>query len=82
MRQYHFVIATSTDSGTTYTKMFGGHDSGTTLYSKKYTIPDTGVRFVREIVNGNTSSTRDSILELDLSRALVYDALYELMLSH
>ncbi|HEY7228442.1 MAG TPA: hypothetical protein VH481_09985 [Nitrososphaeraceae archaeon] len=43
---------------------------------------NTGVRFVREIVNGNTSSTRDSILELDLSRTLVYDALYELMLSH
>ena len=76
------MIATSTDGGATYTKMFCVHGSGTTLYSEKYTIPDTGVRLMREIVNGNTSSTRDYILELDLSRTLVYDALYELILSH
>ncbi len=33
-RQYHFVIATSTD-GTTFTNKFSGDSSGTTLNSRK-----------------------------------------------
>ena len=43
-RQYHFVIATSTD-GTTFTNKFSGDSSGTTLNSEKYVIPATDARY-------------------------------------
>jgi uncharacterized protein YxeA len=64
-RQYHFVIATSTD-GTTFTNKFSGDSSGTTLNSEKYTIPATDARYVRVTVNGNTVNTWASITELDV----------------
>ena len=66
-RQYHFVIATSTD-GTTFTNKFSGDSSGTstTLNSEKYIIPATDARYVRVTVNGNTVNTWASITELDI----------------
>jgi len=64
-RQYHFVIATSTD-GTTFTNKFSGDSSGTTLNSEKYTFPATDARYVRITVNGNTVNTWASITELDV----------------
>jgi hypothetical protein len=64
-RQYHFVIATSTD-GTTFTNKFSGDSSGTTLNSEKYTIPATDARYVRVTVNGNTANNWASITELDV----------------
>ncbi len=64
-RQYHFVIATSTD-GTTFTNKFSGDSSGTTLNSEKYTIPSTDARYVRVTVNGNTANNWASITELDV----------------
>jgi hypothetical protein len=64
-RQYHFVIATSTD-GTTFTTKFSGDSSGTTLNSEKYLIPATDARYVRVTVNGNTVNTWASITELDI----------------
>ena len=64
-RQYHFVIATSTD-GTTFTNKFSGDSSGTTLNSQKYTIPATDARYVRITVNGNTANNWASITELDV----------------
>jgi uncharacterized protein YxeA len=64
-RQYHFVIATSTD-GTTFTNKFSGDSSGTTLNSEKYIIPATDARYVRVTVNGNTANTWASITELDI----------------
>jgi hypothetical protein len=64
-RQYHFVIATSTD-GTTFTTKFSGDSSGTTLNSEKYTIPATDARYVRVTVNGNTANSWASITELDV----------------
>jgi hypothetical protein len=64
-RQYHFVIATSTD-GSTFTNKFSGDSSGNTLNSEKYTIPATNVRYVRVTVNGNTANTWASITEIDV----------------
>jgi hypothetical protein len=64
-RQYHFVIATSTD-GSTFTNKFSGDSSGNTLNSEKYTIPATNARYVRVTVNGNTANTWASITELDI----------------
>jgi uncharacterized protein YxeA len=64
-RQYHFVIATSTD-GTTFTNKFSGDSSGTTLNSEKYTFAATDARYVRITVNGNTVNTWASITELDV----------------
>ena len=64
-RQYHFVIATSTD-GTTFTNKFSGDSSGTTLNSEKYIIPATDARYVRVTVNGNTVNNWASITELDI----------------
>ena len=43
-RQYHFVIATSTD-GTAFTNKFSGYSSGTTLNSEKYTFESTDARY-------------------------------------
>jgi hypothetical protein len=64
-RQYHFVIATSTD-GITFTNKFSGDSSGTTLNSEKYTFSATNARYVRVTVNGNTVNTWASITELDI----------------
>jgi len=64
-RQYHFVIATSTD-GTTFTNKFSGDSSGTTLNQEKYTFPATDARYVRITVNGNTANNWASITELDV----------------
>jgi len=65
VRQYHFVIATSTD-GTTFTNKFSGDSSGTTLNSEKYVIPATDARYVRVTVNGNTVNNWANIIELDI----------------
>jgi hypothetical protein len=64
-RQYHFIIATSTD-GTTFTNVFSGDSSGTTASSEKYMIPATDARYVRITINGNTESNAASIYELDI----------------
>jgi uncharacterized protein YxeA len=64
-RQYHFVIATSTD-GTTFTNKFSGDSSGTTLNSEKYDFAATDARYVRITVNGNTVNPWASIYELDI----------------
>jgi hypothetical protein len=64
-RQYHFVIATSTD-GSTFTNVFNGDSSGTTVSSEKYTISNINARYVRVTVNGNTQNSAASIYELDI----------------
>ncbi|MGB7696193.1 MAG: S8 family serine peptidase [Nitrososphaeraceae archaeon] len=64
-RQYHFVIATSTD-GTTFTNKFSGDSSGTTLNSEKYTFASTNARYVRVTVNGNTQNNYATMYELDI----------------
>jgi F5/8 type C domain len=64
-RTSNFVIATSTD-GTTFTNVFSGTSSGTTLNSEKYTIPSTNARYVRVTVNGNSQNNWASITELDI----------------
>ena len=76
-RQYHFVIATSTD-GTTFTTKFSGDSSGTTLNSEKYVFSATDARYVRVTVNGNTVNTWASITELDIfgSSSLSATSLY------
>ena len=65
MRQYHFVIATSTD-GTTFSNKFSGDRSGSTLNPEKYVIPATDARYVRITVNGNTANNWASVTELDI----------------
>ncbi len=76
-RQYHFVIATSTD-GTTFTTKFSGDSSGTTLNSEKYVFSATDARYVRVTVNGNTVNNWASITELDIfgSSSLSATSLY------
>jgi hypothetical protein len=64
-RQYHLVIATSSD-GTTFTNAFSGVSSGTTLNSENYTFPSTNERYVRIIVNGNSVNNWASLTELDI----------------
>ena len=64
-RQYHFIIATSTD-GITFTNVFSGDSSGTTVSSEKYIIPATDARYVRVTINGNTQNNAASIYELDI----------------
>jgi Concanavalin A-like lectin/glucanases superfamily/F5/8 type C domain len=64
-RTSNFVIATSTD-GTTFTNVFSGTSSGTTLNSEKYTFSSTNARYVRVTVNGNSQNSWASITELDI----------------
>jgi len=64
-RQYHFVIATSTD-GNTFTNVFNGDSSGTTVSSEKYTISDINARYVRVTVNGNTQNNWASIFDFKI----------------
>ena len=64
-RKYHFVVSTSID-GTSFTQVFSGDSSGTTLNSEKYVITATDARYVRVTVNGNTVNNWASITELDV----------------
>jgi hypothetical protein len=62
-RQYHFVIAISTD-GSTFTSVFNGDSSGTTVSPEKYTISNINARYVRVTVNGNTQNNWASVYDL------------------
>jgi hypothetical protein len=64
-RVYNFVIATSTN-GNTFTNVFSGASSGTTLNQEKYTFASTDARYVRVTVNGNTANNWASMTELDI----------------
>jgi hypothetical protein len=64
-RQYHFVIATSTD-GSTFTNVFNGDSSGTTVSSEKYTISNINARYVRVTVNGNSQNNWASIYDFKI----------------
>src|SRR5437016_2410521 len=63
-RQNNFVISVSND-GTTFTNVFTGKSSGTTLSFETYVLPGgTTGRYVRVTVNGNTVNNWASITEL------------------
>ena len=64
-RTSNFVIATSTD-GSSFSTVFSGTSSGTTLNSEKYTFSSTNARYVRITVNGNSQNNWASITELDV----------------
>jgi hypothetical protein len=77
-RQYHFVIATSTD-GNSFTNRFSGDSSGTTVNSEKYSFASASARYVRVTVNGNTQNSYASIYEIDIfgsSSSLAGSSLY------
>jgi hypothetical protein len=63
-RQNNFVISVSND-GNTFTPVFTGKSSGTTLSPERYNLPANTVdRFVRITVNGNTENNWASITEI------------------
>ena len=65
-RQNNFVISVSSD-GTTFTNVFTGKSSGTTLSPEPYLLPGgTTGRYVRITVNGNTLNNWASITELSV----------------
>src|SRR6266487_4792876 len=64
VRQNNFVISISND-GSTFTDVFTGKSSGTTLSPESYNLPANTVgRFVRITVNGNTQNNWASITEI------------------
>src|SRR6266487_4638538 len=64
VRQNNFVISISND-GSTFTDIFTGKSSGTTLSPESYNLPANTVgRFVRITVNGNTQNNWASITEI------------------
>src|SRR6266571_5834274 len=66
LRVNNFVISVSSD-GTSFTNVFTGKSSGTTLFAEKYTLPTSvTTRFVRVTVNGNTENQWASITELSV----------------
>jgi hypothetical protein len=67
VRQSHFVISVSND-GSTFTNVFTGTSSGTTLSTENYILPANTVgRFVRITVNGNSQNNWASITEIAVS---------------
>jgi len=64
-RTNSFVISASSD-GSTYTNIYTGSSSGTTLLPEKYDLPDVNARYVRITVNGNTQNDWASITEVDI----------------
>ena len=67
-RQSNFVVSVSQDDRT-YTNVYTGKSSGTTLNQEDYNIPDTAARYVKVTVNGNTMNDWASITEMDISGA-------------
>jgi hypothetical protein len=66
LRVNSFVISVSSD-GTSFTNVFTGKSSGTTVSAEKYTLPTSvTARFVRITVNGNTENNWASITELSV----------------
>jgi hypothetical protein len=66
LRVNNFVISVSND-GTTFTNVFTGKSSGTTLSAEKYSLPTSvTARYVRITVNGNTLNNWASITELSV----------------
>ena len=65
-RQVNFVISVSSD-GITFTDVFAGKSSGTTLSPERYDFTDVnGVRYVKITVNGNTQNNYATIAEIDV----------------
>ena len=64
-RQYHFVITTSTN-GISFSNVFSGDSSGTTVSPEKYVFAATDARYVKVTINGNTQNNAASIYELDV----------------
>ncbi|MEW6604079.1 MAG: discoidin domain-containing protein, partial [Thermoproteota archaeon] len=60
-----FVIAVSAD-GTSYTNVYTGESSGTTINPESYNIPETEARYVMITVNGNSNNDWASITEIDV----------------
>jgi hypothetical protein len=66
LRHNNFVISVSSD-GTSFTSVFSGTSSGTTLSAEKYSLSTSAIsRFVRVTVNGNTENNWASIAELSV----------------
>src|SRR5438876_872265 len=66
LRVNNFVISVSND-GTSFTNVFTGKSSGTSLSAETYIIPtNVTARFVRITVNGNTENNWASITELSV----------------
>jgi len=66
MRNYNFIISVSAD-GSTFTNVFSGKSSGTTLSFEKYTVAGgTTGRYVRITVYGNNFNNYAGITELSI----------------
>ena len=64
-RTSNFVITVSTD-GSSFSTVFTGTSSGTTLNSEKYTFSSNDARYIRVTVNGNSQNNWASITEIDI----------------
>jgi hypothetical protein len=65
LRVNNFVISVSND-GNTFTNVFAGKSSGTTLSPEKYQFAEVTAHFVRITVNGNTENNWASVTELSV----------------
>ncbi|PWU81107.1 MAG: hypothetical protein DLM72_08675 [Candidatus Nitrosopolaris wilkensis] len=69
LRVNNFVISVSSD-GTSFTNVFTGKSSGTTLSAEKFSLPTSATaRFVRVTVNRNTENNWASVTELSVEGA-------------
>jgi hypothetical protein len=67
-RQSNFAISVSTD-GKSYTSVYSGKSSGTTLNEETYNFADVAARYVRLTVNGNSNNSWASVTETNISGA-------------
>jgi F5/8 type C domain len=64
-RSYNFMIAVSSD-GNTFTNIFSGKSSGTTLSPETYNLKNVTAKYLKIIVNGNTANSYASIREINI----------------
>jgi hypothetical protein len=65
VRQSDFVISVSTD-GSSFTNVFSGRSSGTTLSPENYDFANVNARYVKVTVNGNNENSWASITEINI----------------
>lgn len=78
IRSSYFDIAVSKD-GETWTTVLTGTSNGTTLQPEFVDIPDTPVRYVRYIGNGNSSNSWNSIAEFKIHGTIEIETAVEVL---
>jgi hypothetical protein len=76
-RQNSFVISASND-GVSFSNVFSGKSSGSTVDLEKYNVDDTNARYIKVTVNGNNQNTWASISEISVDVVSISGATFDI----